>query len=92
MPLAVSFNRKSANWRLYNCTCFRALAVFFTPISCVSVDIKMADVKKQRICIQFCLKLNKTDETIDDFRQLYKEHIIAFLKYYLWFSEIDVLG
>jgi sensor c-di-GMP phosphodiesterase-like protein len=26
----------------------------------VSVNIEMADVKKQRICIKFCFKLNKT--------------------------------
>ena len=60
MPLAVSFNRQSANWRLYTCTCFRVLAVFFTPFSCVSANIEMADVKEQRICIKFCFKLNKT--------------------------------
>jgi len=26
----------------------------------VSANIKMADVKEQRICIKFCFKLNKT--------------------------------
>jgi 1,4-dihydroxy-2-naphthoyl-CoA synthase len=35
------------------------LAVFFTPFSCISAVIEMADVKEQRICIKFCFKLNK---------------------------------
>jgi hypothetical protein len=60
VPLAVSFNRQSANWRIYKCTRFRVLAVFFTPFSCVSAIIETADVKEQRICIKFYLKLNKT--------------------------------
>ena len=60
MPVAVSFNHQEANWRLYKCTCFRVLAVFFTPFACVSANIEMADVKEQRICIKFCFRLNKT--------------------------------
>jgi hypothetical protein len=39
---------------------FRALAVFLTPFSWMFDIIKMGDVKKQRICIKFCFKLNKT--------------------------------
>jgi hypothetical protein len=40
--------------------CFRVLAVFLTPFSCVSAIIEMVDVKEQRICIKFCFKLTKT--------------------------------
>ena len=41
-------------------TCFRVLAVFFTPFSYVSAITEMVDVKEQRICVKFCFKLNKT--------------------------------
>jgi hypothetical protein len=60
VPVAASFNRQAAKWRLYKCTCFRVLAVFFTPFVCVFANIEMADVKEQRICIKFCFKINKT--------------------------------
>jgi len=60
MTLAVSPNRQSANLRLYKCTSFRVLAVFFTPFSCLSPNIEMADDKEQRIFIKFRFKLNKT--------------------------------
>jgi hypothetical protein len=36
------------------------LALSLTPFSWVSAIIEMADVKKQIICIKFCLKLNKS--------------------------------
>jgi hypothetical protein len=52
VPVAVSFNRQAANWRLYKCTYLRVLAVFFTPFACVSANIEMADVKEERICIK----------------------------------------
>jgi hypothetical protein len=39
---------------------FCILAVSFTPFSCVSANIEMADVKEQRILIKLCLELNKT--------------------------------
>jgi hypothetical protein len=42
VPLAVTFNHQSANWRLYKCKCFRVLAVYLTPFSCVSAIIGMA--------------------------------------------------
>ena len=51
---------RQANWRLYKCTCFRVLAVLFTPFACVSANIEMADVKEQGICIKVCFQLNKT--------------------------------
>lgn len=35
----------------------QVLTVFFTH---VSVNVKLVDVKKQRTCIKFCFKLNKT--------------------------------
>jgi hypothetical protein len=60
VPVAVSLNRQAANWHLYKCTRFRVLALFFTPFACVAANIKMADVKEQRICIKFCFRLNKT--------------------------------
>lgn len=34
--------------------------MFFTPHSCVSGNVEVADVKEQRICIKFCFRLNKT--------------------------------
>jgi hypothetical protein len=39
---------------------FPSFGVFLTQFSWVSAIIEMADVKKQRICIKFCFKLNKT--------------------------------
>jgi len=35
MRLTGTFNRQSANWRLYKCIRFRVLAVFILPFSCV---------------------------------------------------------
>jgi hypothetical protein len=46
------------------------LAVFLTPFSWVSAIIEMSDVKKQRICIKFCFKLNKT---VAETHQMLKE-------------------
>jgi len=40
--------------------CSQVLAIFLTLFSYVSTYIKMANVKEQRICINFCFKLNKT--------------------------------
>ena len=54
VPLFVSFNQQCGNWRLYECTCFRVLAVFFTPFSRLSAIIELAGVKEQRTCIKFC--------------------------------------
>ena len=87
MPLAVSFNRQSANWRLYKCMCFRVLAVSFTPFSCVSANIEMADVKEQRICIKFCFKLNKTAaETHQMLKEAFGEQALSQPRTYEWFK------
>ena len=46
------------------------MAVFIAPFSCVSANIKIADVKEQRIFIKFCFKLNKT--AAETHRMLYE--------------------
>ena len=87
MPLAVSFNHQSANWRLYKCTCFRVLAVFFTPFSRVSANIEMADVKEQRICIKFYFKLNKTAaETHQMLKEAFGEQALSQARTFEWFK------
>jgi len=54
------------------------LAVFFTPFSCVSANIEVADVKEQRICIKFCLKLNKTAaETHQMLKEAFSEQALS---------------
>jgi hypothetical protein len=84
---AVSFNRQSANWRPYNCTCFRVLAVFFTLFQCVSAIIEMADVKEQRICIKFCFKLNKTAaETHRMLKEAFGEQTLSQARTFEWFK------
>ena len=59
VPLAVSFNLQSAYWLLYKCTCFWALAVFFMLFSCVSANIKMANVKEQKFALNFASSSTK---------------------------------
>ena len=72
--------------RLYKCACFWVLAVFFTPFSCVSANIEMADVKEQRICIKFCFKLNKTaDETHWMLKEAFGEQALSQARTFEWF-------
>jgi len=67
--------------------CFRVLAVFFTPISCVSADIEIADVKEQRICIKFCFKLNKTAaETQQMLKEAFGEQALSQARTFEWFK------
>jgi hypothetical protein len=87
MHHAVSLNRQSANWRLYNCTCFRVFAVFFTPFSSSSAIIEMADVKEQRIRIKFCFKLNKTAaETHRVLKDALGEQALSQARTFEWFK------
>jgi hypothetical protein len=49
-----------------------------TPFSWVSAIIKMADVKKQRICIKFCFKLNETAaETNQTLKEAFGEQALS---------------
>jgi hypothetical protein len=87
VPLAVPFNRQSANWRLYKCRCFRVLAVYLTPFSWVSAVIEKADVKKQRICIKVCFKLNKTAaETHRMLKEAFGEQALSQAIIFEWFK------
>ena len=89
MPLAVSFNRQSANWRLYKCTCFRVLVVSFTPFSCVSAIIEVVDDKEQRICLNFCFKLSKTAaETHRMLKEVFGEQALSQARTFEWFKHL----
>ena len=72
---------------VYKCTCFRVLAVFFTPFSCVSAIIKMGDVKEQKMCIKFCFKLNKTaGETHQMPEEAFGEQALSQARTFEWFE------
>jgi hypothetical protein len=63
------------------------LAVFFTPLACVSANIEMADVKEQRICIKFCFKLNKTAaETHRILKEAFGEQALSQARTFEWFK------
>jgi len=63
------------------------LAVFFTPFSCVSAIIEMADVKEQRVCIKFCFKLNKTaTETHRMLKEAFGEQALSQARTFQWFK------
>jgi hypothetical protein len=65
------------------------LAVFFTPFSCESAIIEMADVKEQRICIKFCFKFNKTAaETHQMLNEAFGEQAISQARTFDWFKHI----
>ena len=67
--------------------CFQVLAVFFTPFSGVSANIKMADVKEQRICIKFCFELNKTaPETHRMLKEAVGEQALSQARTFEWFK------
>jgi len=67
--------------------CFRFLVVFFTPFSCVSANIEMADVKEQRICIKFCFKLNKTaGENHQMLKDAFAEQPLSQARTFEWFK------
>jgi hypothetical protein len=66
------------------------LAVFLTPFSWVSAIIKMADVKKQRICIKFCFKLNKTAaETHRMLKEAFGEQALSQARSFEWFKRFN---
>jgi len=61
--------------------------VFFTPFSCVSANIEMADVREQRICIKFCFKLNKTAaETHRMPKEAFDEQALSQARTFEWFK------
>ena len=61
--------------------------LFFTPFSCVSAIIEMADVKEQIICIQFCFKLNKTAaETQQILKEAFGEQSLSQARTFEWFK------
>jgi len=63
------------------------LAVFFTPFSCVSANIEMAEAKEQRICIKFCFKLNKTAaETHRMLKEAFGEQALNQARTFEWFK------
>jgi len=63
------------------------LAVFFTPFLCLSANIEMVDVKEQRICIQFCFKLNKTAaETHKMLKEAFGEQALSQARTSEWFK------
>ena len=69
---------------------FLVLAVFFTPFSCVSANIKVADVKEQRICIKFCFKLNKTAaETHRMLKEAFGEQALSQARTFGWFKHFE---
>jgi len=65
--------------------CFRVLAVFFTPFSCVSANIEMADVKKQRICIKFSFRLNRTAADTHRMLKAFGEQALRQARTFEWF-------
>jgi len=53
----------------------------------VSANIKTADVKEQRICIKFCLKLNKTAaETHQMLKEAFGEQASSQARTFEWFK------
>ena len=67
--------------------CFQVLAVSFTPFSCVSANVEMADFKEQRICIKFCFKLNKTTaETHQMLKEAFGEQALSQARIFEWFK------
>ena len=66
---------------------FFSLAVFFTPFSCVSANIEMADVKEQSIFIKFCFRLNKTAaETHRMLKEAFGEQALSQARTFEWFK------
>jgi hypothetical protein len=69
------------------------LAVFFTPFSCVSAIIKMADVKEQRICIKFCFKLKKTAaKTHRMLKEAFGEQALSQARTFEWSKHFKMAG
>jgi len=67
--------------------CFRVLAVFLSPFSCVFANIEMADVKEQLICIKFCFMLNKTAaETHRMLKEALDEQALSQARTFEWFK------
>jgi hypothetical protein len=65
------------------------LAFFFTPFSCASDIIEMADVKEQRNCIKICLKLNKTAaKTHRMLKETFGEQALSQARTFEWFKWI----
>jgi hypothetical protein len=55
--------------------------------SCVSANIEMADVKKQRICSKSCFKLNKTAaETHQMLKEPFGEKALSEARTLEWFK------
>ena len=53
----------------------------------MSVNIEMAGVKEQRICIKFCCKLNKTAaETHQMLKEAFGEQALSQAKTFEWFK------
>jgi len=53
----------------------------------VSANIKMADVKGQRICIKFCFKLNKTAaENNQMLKEAFGEQVLRQAGTFEWFK------
>jgi len=52
----------------------------------VSAIIEMADVKEQRICIKFCLKLKKTAvETLRMLKEAFGDQALSQARTFVWF-------
>ena len=69
------------------CTWFRGLAVFFTPFSCVSANIEMADVKEQRICNKVYFKLIKTAaESHRMLKEVFGDQALRQARTFEWFK------
>ena len=53
----------------------------------MSANIEMADVKKQRICIEFCFRLNKTAaETHLMLKEAFGEQALSQARTFEWFK------
>ena len=71
----------------YKCTCFRVWAVFFTPFSRLSANIKMVDVKEQKIGIKFCFRLVKTAaQTHRMLKEAFGEQALSQARTFEWFK------
>jgi hypothetical protein len=56
--------------------------------SAISLHKKMVDIKKQHMCIKFCLKSGKTGrETFRLLKCAFKEEIMSRTEVFDWFSE-----
>jgi hypothetical protein len=57
----------------------------------MSAIIEMEDVKKQRICIKFCFKLNKTAaETHRILKEAFDEQALIQARTFAWFKRFKV--